>query len=126
MHEPLLEYLSEIADLPCAPLLLQFVARVTSIEPKLHIETGAFGLRFHAADVLFCEISVFGELFLVRVGADRAAEYRVRSPETAASALDALLCAHVGTWGENAPHLPEPSAPRVVAPPATGPHDAPA
>src|SRR5262245_58152515 len=109
MHEPLLAYLREIADLPCAPLLLQFVASATAIEPKLRIETGAFGLRFHAADVLFCEISVFGELFLVRVGADRAAEYRVRSPGTAAAALDALLCAHVGTWGENSPRLPESS-----------------
>ncbi len=91
MSESVAVYLDEIQDLECAPLLGRFVRRVLAIEPALEPEIGAFGLRFRDALGIVCEISVFGALFLVRLGREQAVEYRVRTTETACEALDALL-----------------------------------
>ncbi len=94
MSEAVALYLDEIQDLECAPLLARFVRRVLAITPGLEPEVGAFGLRFRDALGVVCEISVFGALFLVRLGREQAVEYRVRSAATACEALDALLRQH--------------------------------
>jgi len=94
MCEAVGAYLDEIQDLECAPLLGRFVRRVLAIQPALEPEIGAFGLRFRDALGIVCEISVFGALFLVRLGREQAVEFRVRTTETACEALDALLRQH--------------------------------
>jgi hypothetical protein len=91
MFDAVAAYLDEIQDLECAPLLGRFVRRVLAIEPALEPEVGTFGLRFRDPRGIVCEISVFGALFVVRLGRDQAVEYRVRTTETACDALDTLL-----------------------------------
>ena len=70
-------------ELPCAVPLRQFVTALGAFEPPVSAEPLSLGLRFRTpAGAVFCEISVFSELFLVRVGGD-AMEFRVRTPEAA-------------------------------------------
>jgi hypothetical protein len=40
------------------------------------------------AGALLCELSVFGELFIARVGSEQAVEYRVRGHAVACAALE--------------------------------------
>jgi len=94
MHE-VQHLLDDVAELPCAPVLRQFLAVLAAFEPALGAEPMSLGLRFRApAGPVFCEVSVFSELFLVRVGGD-AMEFRVRTLDAARAALDALVTAHV-------------------------------
>lgn len=88
MREPLADYLDEVRDLGCAPLLRTVVEQVASLDPDLDVEVGPFGLRFRHRGALLCEFSVFGELFIARVGQDQAVEYRVRGPGVACAALE--------------------------------------
>lgn len=101
--------LADMMELPCAVPLRQFVTALGAFEPPLSAEPLSLGLRFRTpAGAVFCEISVFSELFLVRVGGD-AMEFRVRTPEAARAALDALVTAHVlarGTDGAAATLVP--------------------
>jgi hypothetical protein len=91
VHDELRAYLREIQDLDCAPLLELLVGRVADLDPDLESEVGAFGVRFARSGVTLCEFSVFGELFIARVGRDHAVEYRVRSRDVALEALDHVL-----------------------------------
>jgi hypothetical protein len=85
------EFLSERQDLRCAPLLRSLVEQVCRLDPEIEPEPAGFGIRFHFRAVLLCEISVFGELFIARVGQEQAIEYRVRSRDVALEALDRIV-----------------------------------
>ena len=115
-------YLDEIRDLPSAPLLEFLVQQVRALDPEVRAEVGAFGLRLKLGEGLLCELSVFGELFIARVGPQQAVEYRVRGREVALAALDHVLRDYVelraaarrpppdGTRGTD-PHLTAPGLP---------------
>lgn len=91
MREEVRCYLEEIRDLPCAALLRLLVEQLCQLDAELEPEVGAFGIRFRADNVLLCELSVFGELFIARVGRDQAVEYRVRNQAVALETLDRIL-----------------------------------
>jgi hypothetical protein len=84
-------YLEEVRDLSCAPLLQLLVEEVSRLDPEVRCEIGAFGVRFTVGERPLCEFSVFGELFIARVGSQQAVEYRVRNHEVALEALDHVL-----------------------------------
>jgi hypothetical protein len=84
-------YLEEVRDLSCAPLLQLLVEEVSRLDPEVRCEIGAFGVRFAVGERPLCEFSVFGELFIARVGSQQAVEYRVRNHEVALEALDHVL-----------------------------------
>lgn len=88
-------YLDEIQDLACAPLLRLLTEQVLGLDPEVQPEAGTFGLRFRLADRLLCEFSVFGEMFIARVGPHGAVEYRVRSLDVARAALHDVLREYV-------------------------------
>jgi hypothetical protein len=91
MHDAVLEFLAELRDLSCAPLLRSLVESVCGLDSEVQPELAAFGIRFRYRGGMLCEISVFGELFIVRVGREQAIEYRVRSRAVALEALDRIL-----------------------------------
>ena len=84
-------YLEEVRDLSCAPLLRLLVEEVSRLDPGVRCEIGAFGVRFALGERQLCEFSVFGELFIARVGSQGAVEYRVRNHDIALEALDHVL-----------------------------------
>jgi hypothetical protein len=84
-------YLDEFRDLACAPLLRLLTEQVLGLDADVQPEAGTFGLRFRFADRLLCEFSVFGEMFIARVGPHGAVEYRVRSLDVAREALHGVL-----------------------------------
>lgn len=91
--------LADVQELPCAAPLAQFLKALLAFEPPLGPEPMSLGLRFRTpGGAVFCDVSVYSELFLVRVGGD-AMEFRVRTPEAARAALDALVTAHVLSRG---------------------------
>ena len=91
MRDAVRAFLDERGELRCAPLLRSMVDQVCALDPDVDAEVAAFGIRFHHRGVLLGEISVFGELFIVRVGREQAVEYRVRGREVALEALDRML-----------------------------------
>lgn len=91
MSSDLQRYIEDVGDLACAPLLGRVLGEVQALDAELQPEVGAFGVRFRYRDRLLCEFAVFGALFIARVGAERAVEYRVRGVDTASLALDHVL-----------------------------------
>jgi hypothetical protein len=89
------EWVSSTAQGDCARLLSRFVQPLSLLDAEIQADVGSFGARFHVPAGLLCEISVFGELFIVRVGGDQGAEYRVRRESIALQALDQVLQRHV-------------------------------
>jgi hypothetical protein len=87
-------YLEEVRDLPCAPLLQVLCEQVRDLDAGSSCEIGAFGVRFRIGESVLCEFSVFGALFIARVGPDQAVDYRVRDAATAAAALDHIVRVH--------------------------------
>ena len=61
----------------------------------MQADVGSFGARLHGPAGLLCELTVFGELFIVRVGGDQSVEYCVRNESSALLALDQVLQRHV-------------------------------
>jgi hypothetical protein len=88
-------YLDEVQDLPCAPLLCLLLRQVAALDPELQSDAGSYGMRFRFGERTLCEFSVFGELFIARVGPHGAVEYRVRDAEVAFAALDHVLREYV-------------------------------
>jgi hypothetical protein len=86
-------FLDAIRDLECAPLVRLVVEQVCALG-QVETEVGAFGVRFRCGESPLCELSVFGELFIARVGPDQAVEFRVRHSRTALAALDRILREH--------------------------------
>ncbi len=91
MSEAVLQYLEEIRDLPCAPLVRLVVEQVCALDAHVEAEVGAYGLQLRCGGRSLCELSVFGELFIARVGSEQAVEYRVRRHEVAFEVLDRIL-----------------------------------
>jgi hypothetical protein len=91
MPEHVLRWLDGVRDLPCGPVLQLFVEQVTALDPAIETEVGAFGLHFRIASSPLCEISVFGQLFIARIGREQAVEYRIRGHDGAMEALDRIL-----------------------------------
>jgi len=91
MPDGVLRYLEEIQDLPCAALVRLVVEQICALDAEVHADVGAYGLRFHIGERQLCELSVFGELFIARVGSDQAVEYRVRRHDVAFEVLDRVL-----------------------------------
>jgi hypothetical protein len=84
-------YLDEVQDLSCAPLLRLLLRQVAALDPELQSDIGHYGVRFRWGERTLCEFSVFGELFIARVGPHGAVEYRVRDADVAFAALDHVL-----------------------------------
>ena len=87
-------YLEDVRDLACAPLLRILSQQVRDLDPEPQSEIGAFGVRFRVDERVLCELSVFGALFIARVGPDQAVDYRVRDAAAAAAALDHIVRVH--------------------------------
>ena len=86
-------FLAGTGDMPVAPLFAMLARQVAllGVETIVH----PFAVQFHQAGVTLCELSVYGELFIVRVGPSLAVEYRVRNEEVAFLALDHVLRTYV-------------------------------
>jgi hypothetical protein len=95
MHDELRAWLAEASDSSAAPALHVLVGGVAALQPQPSADFGAYGVRFHAGSEALCEISVFGELFIVRVGPQHTVEYRVRDVATALEALDHVVRHHL-------------------------------
>ena len=105
------EWIDETAQGPCAQLLRRFVTPVSQLDPEVQADVGAFGVRFRIPQGVLCELSVFGELFIVRVGGQGSVEYRVRDATIAMQALDQILQHYVGLKEQ-----PEPGQSAMVSP----------
>lgn len=90
------EWISETAQGSCAQLLSRFVTPLSQLDPAMQADIGSFGARFRIPQGVLCELSVFGELFIVRVGSQGSVEYRVRDSVVAMQALDHILRRYVG------------------------------
>ena len=95
------EWIEQTASGECAQLLEHFVAPLMNLGGDVRADVGSFGARFTVAGGVLCELSVFGELFIVRVGRDRAVEYRVRQEAIALQALDHILQHYVELQAEH-------------------------
>lgn len=89
---PALEtYLEELRELRSAPLLGLLARGIASLDPEVQPEIVSFGMRFRLRNQTLCELSVFEDLFIARVGPSGAVEFRVRDEVVALRALDAVL-----------------------------------
>jgi len=89
------EWIHETAQGSCGQLLDRFITPLLQLDPRLQADIGSFGARFSVPQGVLCELSVFGELFIVRVGSQGSVEYRVRDAEVAMQALDHILQRYV-------------------------------
>jgi hypothetical protein len=64
---------------------------VCRLDAGIETQVGAYGVQFSRGGRTLCELSVFGELFIARVGRDQTVEYRVRNHAAALEALDRIL-----------------------------------
>ena len=85
------EWIGETARGECAALLKRFVTPLMALGAGVQADVGSFGARFCVGGAVLCELSVFGELFIVRVGSEQTVEYRVRRETVALQALDHIL-----------------------------------
>ena len=94
-------FLSGVGDMPVAPLFAMLARQVALLDVETIVHP--FAVQFIHAGVTLCELSVYGALFIVRVGPSLAVEYRVRNEEVALLALDHVLRTYV------APRPPSPA-----------------
>ena len=97
-------FLDEIRDLPAARLCALFARQVASlgVEPVV----GPLGVQFRHGEHTLCELSLYGELFIARIGPGLAVEYRVRGADVALQALDHVLRTFVECGAEPAASPP--------------------
>ena len=88
-------FLDGIGELPCSALVATLAAQVAGLGPDVETDVEPFSLRFRVQERTLCELSVYGELFIVRVGQAAAVEYRVRDADVALRALDQVLREYV-------------------------------
>lgn len=93
-------WIQETASGECAELLEHFVTPLMALGAGVHADVGPFGARFYASGAVLCELSVFGELFIVRVGSEQTVEYRVRREAVALQALDHIVQHYVELQAE--------------------------
>lgn len=84
-------FLADTGDMPNAALLQKLSQQIAALGPDVRCEIEPFALRFRVKDHVLCELSVYGELFIARVGPGLAVEYRVRGERVALQALDLVL-----------------------------------
>lgn len=99
-------FLDETREMSAAPLCALFARQVAAL--GLVPVVGPLGVLFRFGDTTLCELSLYGELFIVRVGPGLAVEYRVRSADIALQALDHVLrtCIDRGADRPPGPTLP--------------------
>ncbi len=86
-------FLAGVGDMPVAPLFAMLARQVAMLDVETIVHP--FAVQFQHAGVALCELSVYGALFIVRVGPSLAVEYRVRNEEVAFLALDHVLRSYV-------------------------------
>ena len=86
-------FLAGVGDMPVAPLFTMLARQVAMLDVETRVHP--FAVQFQQAGVTLCELSVYGALFIVRVGPSLAVEYRVRNEEVAFLALDHVLRTYV-------------------------------
>jgi hypothetical protein len=85
------DFLTGIRELSCADLVAKLALQIAALGPDVDTEIGPFTVRFRVRGRTLCELSVYGELFIVRSGPASAVEYRVRHEEVAWRALEEVL-----------------------------------
>ena len=83
--------LEEIQDVPCAVLFTLVARQIANLDTEVSAEVRPLGVLFRYRQTNLCELSLYGELFLARVGPGLAMEVRVRSEELALLVLDQAL-----------------------------------
>jgi len=86
-------FLDDTREMPAARLCALFARQVAAlgVEPVV----GPLGVQFRHGETTLCELSLYGELFIARVGPGLAVEYRVRNEAIAFQALDHVLRAYI-------------------------------
>lgn len=84
-------FLGEIRDVPCAALFALVARQLAGLDADVQVEVRPLGLLFRYQQESLCELSLYGELFLARLGPGLSVEVRVRSQELAALVLDQVL-----------------------------------
>jgi hypothetical protein len=88
---PLEALLDEVRDMPCGRLFNLVARQIASLDPEVQADVRPLGVLFRYRERGLCELSLFGELFLARLGPGQAVEVRVRNPELALLVLDQVL-----------------------------------
>jgi len=99
-------FLDGIGELHHAGLVTILAEQVAGLGPDVQVEVEPLMLRFHVREQTLCELWVYGELFIVRVGPAAVVEYRVRNEEVALRALDQVLREYVQLRASGSPALP--------------------
>ena len=60
--------LEETSDLPCAGLFGLVVRQLASLDPEVSAEVRPLGVLFRHRSTTLCELSLYGELFIARMG----------------------------------------------------------
>jgi hypothetical protein len=95
VRDDLRDWLAEAGDSDAVAALAVLVDGVTALVPEPTCDIGTYGARFYLGRGVLCEVSVFGALFIVRVGPQQSVEYRVRDLPTALEALDHVVRQHL-------------------------------
>jgi hypothetical protein len=99
------DFLSDAGNRRTAALLETLAYQIAALGPDVRTEVEPFALRFRVGERVLCELSVYGELFIARVGPGLAVEYRVRSDDVALQALDVVVRDYVQLRDPAAPPL---------------------
>ena len=84
-------FLAEVREMRCAPLLALMTRGIAALGPDVEPEVVSFGVRYRVGGQALCELSVFDDLFIARVGPRAAIEFRVRDETIALQALDGVV-----------------------------------
>ena len=84
-------FLDEYRDLPQAHLLETVLLQITGLGDDVHADVEPLAVRVRVGASPLCEVSIYGQLFIVRCGPSLAVEYRVRDEDVAWRALDQVL-----------------------------------
>ncbi|UCE02411.1 MAG: hypothetical protein JSW67_14395 [Candidatus Latescibacterota bacterium] len=99
------DFLSDAGNMRTAAVLETLAHQIAALGPDVRTEVEPFALRFRVEERVLCELSLYGELFIARVGPGLAVEYRVRSDEVALQALDVVVREYVQLRDSTAPPL---------------------
>ena len=99
-------FVDEYRDLPRAHLLETLLLQIATLGTDVQSEVEPLAVRFRVNDVILCELSMYGQLFIVRCGPGLAVEYRVRDEDVALRALDQILHEYVQLRDNSLPAAP--------------------
>ena len=83
--------LDEVRDMPCGRLFSLVARQIASLDSEIQADVRPLGVLFRHRERGLCELSLFGELFLARIGPGLAVEVRVRNSELALLVLDQVI-----------------------------------